>query len=356
MSLGFTYDALPGRVVFGSGAAARGLTGEIDHLGGRRVLLVVTEEERPLGEVLSAPLGDRLVQTFTGVRPHVPAEVAARAREVARDSEADVVLSIGGGSTTGTAKAIALETGLPIVAVPTTYAGSEMTPVWGLTDGGHKRTGRSASVQPKSVIYDPELTVTLPRSVTGPSAMNALAHCVEALYVPASNPVVSLIAEEGARAIATGAPAAVQRPADLEGRSQTLYGAYLAGAAFAAVGGGLHHKICHVLGGAYDLPHAETHTIVLPHVAALFAAAAAGAMDRVARAIGAPAAPSGLFDLAEALGAPTALSAIGFRERDLDAAVALVLDEVPSDNPCPVGRREIRAVLEGAVTGRRPIP
>jgi alcohol dehydrogenase class IV len=211
-------------------------------------------------------------------------------------------------------------------------------------------------VQPKSVIYDPELTVTLPRSVTGPSAMNALAHCVEALYVPAANPIVSLIAEEGARAIAHGAPAAVQQPDGLGGRSQTLYGAYLAGAAFAAVGGGLHHKICHVLGGAYDLPHAETHTIVLPQVAALFSEAAAGAMDRVARAIGAPAAPAGLFDLAERLAAPTALSAIGFREADLDAAVAMVLAEVPAENPRPVGELEIRAVLEGAVTGRRPTP
>ncbi|MDQ3794937.1 MAG: maleylacetate reductase, partial [Actinomycetota bacterium] len=256
----FTYEALPGRVVFGAGVSRDKLAEEVGRLDAERVLLVATGQEKELAEELARPLGERLAGRFTGVRPHVPVEVAERARNAAREVGADCLLSVGGGSTTGTAKAVALETELPIVAVPTTYAGSEMTPVYGLTSGQRKRTGKSLKVLPKAVIYDPELTFSLPDFITGPSAMNAMAHCVEAFYAPGANPITSLMAEEGIRTLASGVPAAVSRPENLEGRTQTLYGAYLAGAAFAAAGGGIHHKICHVLGGAYDLPHAETHT------------------------------------------------------------------------------------------------
>src|SRR5215210_1957995 len=264
----FTYEALPGRVVFGVGAGREKLVEEGIRLGAGRMLLVATEREMEVAEELAAPLGDRVVGVFTNVRPHVPVEVATAARELARRIGADCLLSIGGGSTIGTAKAIALELPLPIVAVPTTYAGSEMTPIWGLTEAQRKKTGTSVDVLPKVVVYDPELTVSLPPFITGPSAMNAMAHCVEAFYAPGANPMSSLVAEEGIRALARGVPVAVESPDDLEGRSETLYGAYLAGTAFAGAGSGLHHKVCHVLGGAYDLPHAETHTVVLPQVAA----------------------------------------------------------------------------------------
>jgi maleylacetate reductase len=348
----FTYEALPGRVVFGAGASRDKLAEEVRRLDAEHVLLVATEREKELVEEIADPLGDRFAGLFTGVRPHVPVEVAERARDAARES--DCLLSVGGGSTTGTAKAVALETGLPIIAVPTTYAGSEMTPVYGLTSGKRKRTGMSPKVLPRTVIYDPELTVSLPPSITGPSAMNALAHCVEAFYAPGANPIASLMAEEGVRTLASGVPTAVSDPEDLEGRTETLYGAYLAGAAFASAGGGIHHKICHVLGGAFDLPHAETHTVILPQAVAFNEAAIPEAMERVARALGAGEAASGLYDLVRRIGAPTALKDVGMKEKNLGEAVTLVLQEAPRDNPRPVDEAGIRALLEDAYAGRHP--
>ena len=324
----------------------------MSRLDAERVLLIATDQEEELAEELVSPLGERLAGRFTGVRPHVPVEVAERARDAAR--EADCLLSVGGGSTTGTAKAVALETELPIVAVPTTYAGSEMTSVYGLTSGQRKRTGKSPKVLPKVVIYDPELTFSLPDFITGPSAMNAMAHCVEAFYAPGASPIASLMAEEGIRALASGVPAAVSRPEDLEGRTQTLYGAYLAGAAFAAAGGGLHHKICHVLGGAYDLPHAGTHTVILPQAVAFNEEAIPEVMERVAHALGAGEAAAGLYDLAERIGAPTALKDVGMEEENLDEAVVLILEEAPRDNPRPVDEAGIRKLLEDAYAGWRP--
>lgn len=351
----FAYEALPGRIVFGPGAARERLPGELERLGANRVLLVATGRERALAEELTAPLGDRIVGHFTDVRPHVPVEVAEKAREMARETGADCLLSIGGGSTTGTAKAIALELGLPIVAVPTTYAGSEVTPIWGMTEARRKTTGRSLAVLPRVVVYDPELTFSLPPSITGPSAMNAMAHCVEALYASGSNPITSLMAEGGIRALAKGVPVAVGKPKDLDGRTETLYGAYLAGAALAVAGVGLHHKICHVLGGAYDLPHAEMHTVVLPHAVAFNEPAIPGILDRVARALGTKeGASTGLHELAESIGAPTALKEIGMKEEAVDEAVGLVLEAVPEDNPRPVDEAGIRGILEGAFAGRRP--
>src|SRR3954452_21623343 len=260
MARSFTFEPLPGRVVFGPRASRERLAAEGARLGASRLLLIATERERARAEELSEVLGDRVAGRFTDVRPHVPVEVAERARAAAREAGADALLSIGGGSTTGTAKAVALETALPIVAVPTTYAGSEVTPVWGMTEGRRKTTGTDLRVLPRVVVYDPELTFTLPPAITGPSAMNALAHCVEAFYAPGANPITALAAEEGIRALAAGVPVAVSRPHEARGRSETLYGAYLAGAAFAVAGSGLHHKICHVLGGAYARPQAELHT------------------------------------------------------------------------------------------------
>jgi maleylacetate reductase len=350
----FTYEALPGRVVFGAGASRDKLAEEVRRLDAKRVLFVATERERESVEELADSLGDRLAGLFTEVRPHVPVEVAERARDAAREAEADCLLSVGGGSTTGTAKAVALETGLPIIAVPTTYAGSEMTLVYGLTSGQRKRTGKSPKVLPKTVIYDLELTVSLPPSITGPSVMNAIAHCVEAFYAQGANPIASLMAEEGIRTLASGVPTAVSDPEDLEGRTETLYGAYLAGAAFASTGGGIHHKICHVLGGAYYLPHAETHTVILPQALAFNERAIPEVMDRVAHALGVEEAAPGLHDLAKRIGAPTALKDIGMKEEDLDEAATLILEEAPRDNPRPIDEGGIRQLLEDAYTGRRP--
>ena len=372
----FAYDALPGRVVFGPGSAPAQLRAEVDRLGARRILLIAAQSDLAIAQGCAEPVAERVVATFSAVRPHVPVAVAEQARALARECGADLLLCVGGGSTTGTAKAVALELGLPILAVPTTYAGSEMTPVWGMTEAQRKTTGRSLDVLPAVVIYDPELTVTLPAAVTGPSAMNAIAHCVEALYVPAANPVTSMLATEGIRALAQGAPAAVARPDDIAARTLTLYGAYLAGSAFAAVGGGLHHKICHVLGGALDLPHAETHTVVLPHVAAFFTPAIPGVMARVAAALGADAehpdgarpelanaatgstAATALYDLGRRLGVPPALRDLGMRESDLEPMIALVCEATAAagarDHPRTVDEAAIREILTAAFEGQRP--
>jgi alcohol dehydrogenase class IV len=232
-----------------------------------------------------------------------------------------------------------------------------MTPVWGMTEAGRKTTGSAPEVLPRIVLYDPELTVTLPAAITGPSAMNAMAHCVEAFYAPGASPITSLMAEEAIGALGRGAPAAVERPRDLDARAEVLYGAWLAGAAFAVAGSGLHHKICHVLGGAYDLPHADMHTVVLPHVAAFQAPAVPAAMERVARALGASdagAAAPAIHALNERIGAPRGLRDIGMREADLDEAAGLVMEKVPPDNPRPVDEEAIRALLGDAFAGRPP--
>jgi len=228
-----------------------------------------------------------------------------------------------------------------------------MTPIWGLTDGGVKKTGRDPRVLPRLVIYDPTLTLSLPPAVAGPSGMNAIAHCVEALYAENGNPVISLVAEEGIRALAGSLPAVVARSDDLAARSTALYGAWLAGVSLGAVGMALHHKLCHTLGGSFNLPHAETHAVVLPYVAAYNCAAAPTAMTRIARALGAADPAAGLFDLARRVGAPAGLREIGLRAEDLDRAATLATTN-PYFNPRPVTREGVRALLEDAWHGHRP--
>ncbi len=350
--LEFVHDALPGRVVFGAGSRAR-LADEVTRLGAERALLVSTPGHRRLAEDAAERLGARAAGIWDRARMHAPIENAEAARAEARRVGADACVALGGGTPIGLAKAIALELGLPIVAVPTTYAGSEMTPVLGITEGGVKRTRRDLRMLPRTVIYDPELTFSLPAAVSGPSGMNAIAHCVEALYATDANPLTSLIAEEGIRALAKSLPAVVREPANLEARADALYGAWLGGAALAAVGMALHHKLCHVLGGSFDLPHAEVHTIVLPHATAYNRTGAPAAMARIARALSAEDAAQGLFDLAAALGARQSLAEIGLREEDLDRAANLAV-ESPYPNPTPLTREDIRALLDDAYHGRRP--
>ncbi len=359
----FIYQPLPTRVVFGT-ASVSSLEREITAIDGRRALALSTPGRLSMVKsLIEQHAKTQCVGIFDGARMHVPVETAQAAREEALRLRADCLLAIGGGSTVGLAKAIALELGLPIIAVPTTYAGSEMTPIWGLTEGGVKRTGRDAKVLPKTVIYDPELLVGLPSSVSATSSINALAHCVEALYAHDANPIISMMAEEGIRAIADALVRVVQSPEDLDARSSTAYGAWLAGAALGAVGMALHHKLCHTLGGSFDLPHAEVHTIVLPHAAAYNASAAPEALARVARALGIAAkgselaiaaqAPAAIFDLALAAGAPTKLADIGMKADDLDRAAELATRN-PYHNPRPITREGVRELLEHAFHGHRP--
>jgi alcohol dehydrogenase class IV len=352
----FTYTANPARVVFGFGALAR-LAEEVRHLGATRALVLCTPEQRGLAERAAALLGPVAAGVFAGAVMHVPIEAARAARAEAQRLRADAVVAIGGGSTTGLAKAITLESALPILAVPTTYAGSEMTPIWGLTEGGVKRTGRDPRVLPRTVIYDPELTLTLPLPMTVTSAMNAIAHAAEGLYAHDGNPVTALMAEEAVRASAAALPALARDAFDADARSDALYGAWLAGHVLGSVAMGLHHKLCHTLGGSFDLPHAEVHTVVLPHALAYNAAAAPHAMQRLARALGvAPAGvPQAVQDLARRHAAPTALAAIGMPEAGLDRAADLaVQSEYP--NPRPLERPALRALLQRAFDGAPPAP
>ncbi len=350
--LSFIYDALPARVVFGAGTVAR-VGDEIERLGARRALVLCTPEQWAVAAEVAGALGDRSAGLFDRAAMHVPVEVAQAAREEAARVGADCCVAVGGGSTTGLAKAIALTSELPIVAVPTTYAGSEMTPIWGMTEGGVKRTGRDARVLPKTVIYDPRLTLSLPAALSATSGMNAIAHCVEALYSKDANPIISLMSEEGIRALAAALPAIVREPGDIKARSQALYGAWLAGVALGAVGMALHHKLCHTLGGTFGLPHAETHTVVLPHAAAYNAPDTAEAMGRVARALGVESAPAGLFDLAQSLGAPVSLKELGMPENGLERAADLAVQN-PYYNPREVTREGVRALLAAAWSGERP--
>jgi maleylacetate reductase len=348
----FAYNQLPGRVVFGVGALAK-LPREIERLGAKRALVLATPEQQAQAEDVARRLGDRCAGVFPRAVMHVPIETAREAREEAKRVGADCAVAIGGGSTTGLGKAIALESSLPILAIPTTYAGSEMTPIYGITEGGQKKTGRDARVLPKTVIYDPALTVGLPVGLSVTSGMNAIAHAVEGLYAQDSNPVMSLMAEEGIRALAQGLPRVVSKPEDLDARADCLYGAWLCGAVLGAVGMALHHKLCHVLGGTWNLPHAETHTVVLPHAAAYNAPAVPEAMRRVGRALEAPDAAQGLYDLARSLGAPVALEAIGMPAGELDRAAELATTS-PYWNPRPIERAAIRRLLDDAWFGRRP--
>jgi alcohol dehydrogenase class IV len=342
--------------VFGVGASRdRRFTDAIDGLGARRILIVAAEAEDELAMRMAGTLGDRVVGRFSQVRPHVPIEIARAAREAAAQAQADSLLCIGGGSTTGTAKAIAMDGGLPIIAVPTTYAGSEVTPVWGLTEDGAKTTGVDLKVLPKLVIYDPALTVSLPTALSMVSGLNALAHCAEAFWTARRNPITSLIAQEGIRALASGLPGVLADPQDLDARSQALYGAWLSGTAFATAGSGLHHKICHVLGGAYDLPHAELHAVVLPHSTALAAPQLEGVEERISAALGAPAEPAGeaIFAFERRLGAPRSLREIGLPEDQLPRAGELI-DEALAVLPDPVSHAAIEELLAAAFEGAPP--
>lgn len=348
----FVFSSQLPRVVFGAGSL-RHLVREIDLLGARRALVLCTPEQRAIAERVAATIGARCAGIFDGAAMHVPLEVARAARAMASELGADCAIAIGGGSTTGLGKAIALESPLPILAIPTTYAGSEMTPIYGITEAGLKKTGRDARVLPKTVIYDPELSLTLPPALSVTSGINAMAHAAEALYAQDTNPIMSLLAEEGVRALARGLPAVVANPQDIDARSDCLYGAWLCGAVLGSVGMALHHKLCHTLGGSYNLPHAETHTIVLPHVLAYNAAAAPDAMRRIASALGTDDAARGVFELITSLGVPTALKDIGMPEDQL-ARCAEIATENAYWNPRPIDQAGILALLQDAYRGVRP--
>ncbi len=349
MTSPFFYEALPMRVSFGAGYRSK-LADEVNKLGLKRVLIISTESQKELAQEISDSLGELSVGVYAKAEMHVPIETARDAQRFATEAGADGCIAVGGGSTTGLGKAIALEYGTPIIALPTTYAGSEMTPVWGLTADGVKKTGKDRRVLPTSVIYDPELTVPLPVAMSVTSGFNAIAHAVEALYAPDGSPIISLMAEEGVRALITALPNIADDPQNIRHRTDALYGAWLCGAALGATTMSLHHKLCHTLGGTFNLPHAETHTVVLPYALAYNAPSAPAAVEALRRATGAEDPAAYLRELSLKLGAPASLRELGLTEGNVETAVILATRN-PYANPREITPEGIRRLLTAALNG-----
>jgi maleylacetate reductase len=347
---GFVFPGIPARVVYGAGTIAC-VGDEVRRLGCTRALVLSTPHQAEEAEALAATLGDTSAGVFAGAEMHTPVAVTERAVKAYRASGADCVVSLGGGSTIGLGKAIATRTGADHVAIPTTYAGSEMTDILGETEGGRKTTRRDPSIRPETVVYDVVLTLGLPVEMTVTSALNAIAHGIEALYAPDANPVTSLMALDGIRAFRDGLPIVTKTPGDAEARARVLYGAWLCSVALGYTTMSLHHKLAHVLGGSFGTPHAETHAILLPHTAGFNA----GGTDRlapVAELFGGSVG-GGLWDFARDLGAPLRLADLGLSEADLDRAASIALENSYA-NPRPFEEDDMRALLQAAWEGTRP--
>jgi alcohol dehydrogenase class IV len=348
----FVYNGVPNRVVFGSGTISR-LAEEVKRLGLKRPLVLSTPVQKRDAEMIAVQLGENVAGIYTNATMHTPVDVTEAAVAVMTETKADGVIAFGGGSTTGLGKAIALRTDLPQIVLPTTYAGSEMTNILGETYGGQKKTLRSPKVQPEVIIYDVDFTLTLPVGLSATSGMNAIAHAVEGLYAQDRNPIISLMALEGIRALAEGLPVIVERPQDRTARSKALYGAWLCGTVLGSVSMALHHKLCHVLGGTFDLPHAETHTVVLPHATSFNAEAVGDLLAPLNEIFNSAGPGQGLYDFAKRIGAPTALKDLKMPEDGLDKASTLATEN-PYYNPRPFDRQQIRSLLDDAFHGRRP--
>ncbi|AWW43428.1 maleylacetate reductase and hydroxyquinol 1,2-dioxygenase domain-containing protein [Streptomyces cadmiisoli] len=348
----FVHTSHPARVIFGPGTVGE-LAEEVRRLGGSRVLLLSSPPLAEASARVRHALGDLLAAEFDGAAMHTPTEVTDAALAVLKEAGADCLVSVGGGSTTGLSKALAVRTDLPQVVVPTTYAGSEVTPVLGETRDGHKVTRSSAAILPETVVYDVDFTLSLPLPMSITSGVNAMAHAVEALYSADADPVTDRRALDAISLIARALPRLAADPADREARADLLQAAWLAGTCLATVGMGLHHKLCHSLGGTFGLPHAETHTVILPHAMAYNAPAAPDAMRRIARALDVPDAPSGMYDLIASLGGPTSLRDLGMPESELGRAAGLAV-ATPYPNPRELTVEGIEALLADAWHGRRP--
>lgn len=349
----FSHESLGQRVVFAPGEAALAAAAEARELGAHRVMLIASAREPALVDSVAEVLP--VVLRHDEVVMHVPVPVAERARAAAADAGADAIVTIGGGSATGLGKAVALTRGLPIVAVPTTYAGSEATNMWGMTEGESKITGVDARVLPRAIVYDATLLMSLPADLTVASGLNAMAHGVDSLWGPRADPIDAVFAGAAVRDLAAGLLAVVRSGPSADAIERTLYGAYLAAVAFTSAGSGLHHKICHVLGGMWGLPHAQTHAVVLPHVLAFNAPNAPEAEARIgeafAPAFGTTSAASGLAALRDAVGAPRALRDFGMPERGIPEATGPILAAAPANNPTPLTDQNVTALLRAAWEG-----
>ncbi len=350
----FVYEQFPVRVRFGEGAVAE-LAAEARLAGIRRAMVLSTPEQHPQALMAADLLGELSCAVFDGATMHVPSTVVDRAEALAASERIGGIVAIGGGSTLGLAKALALRGNFTVIAVPTTYAGSEMTDIYGISQDGRKVTGRDRRVRPQVVVYDPALTDTLPIALSVTSGFNAMAHAVEALYAPDTNPVVGLMAQEAVRAMARGLQGLAGPQQTPGARADCLYAAWLAGAALGTTTMGLHHRVCHVLGGRLGLPHAAMHAIVLPYVLRYNAPHIAPTLSRLGTALGLPAGadvPGALRQLGRALGIPPALSALGMGTDRLTEVVDELLTPGSYRNPAPLQRAGLAQLLVDAVHGQ----
>jgi alcohol dehydrogenase class IV len=347
----FVYKTLPQRVVFNAGARHQ-IGAELTRLGIAHALVLTTPRRAELGQSLLQDFGNTRATAFAEARMHTPVDVTEAGMQVLAECGADGIVSIGGGSTVGLGKALSLRSGLPHVTLPTTYSGSEMTDILGETFDGRKTTRRAPDILPETVIYDVELMLSLPVEIAGVSGMNALAHAVEALYAPDANPITDLMALEAIRVLSEALPALVKDPGNIGTRSDALYGAWLCGSCLGAVSMSLHHKICHTLGGTFDLPHAETHTVMLPHALAYNAPAIPEVMARLGPILGCDPARA-LFDLSGALGATRGLKDIGMPEDGITQAAKIATQNAYA-NPRPVEIEALTQMLRRAWSGAPP--
>ncbi|WP_424970178.1 maleylacetate reductase [Dinoroseobacter sp. S76] len=348
----FVANSAQVRVRFGPGVRHE-LGAEIARIGAKRALILSTPQQSETALAFAERIGARAAGVFTGARMHTPVSVTEEALRQVAEARIDCLVAVGGGSTTGLAKAIAYRTDLPQIVVPTTYAGSEATPILGQTEAGRKTTLKDPKVQPEVILYDAELVASLPVPMTVTSALNAIAHAAEGLYAQDRNPLSTALALEGVRALVTALPRVLEDPADLDARGETLYGAWLCGTVLGQVGMALHHKLCHTLGGSFDLPHAETHAVILPHAIAYNAQAAAAELAPMAALFGAESAGAGLHAFATRMGAPTRLADLGLAEADLGAAAEIATQNAYW-NPAPLTQAGLHALLEAAFHGHAP--
>ena len=335
----FEMKLPPGWIVFGPGTLHR-VSDVVERIGVGRIMLVAGRSAAVISESVRTQLGERIVAMHDDVRQHVPEELADIAVRRARDTNADGVITVGGGSSIGLGKVVAVSLEVPLIAIPTTYAGSEMTPVYGIT-GKQKVTRRDPRALPKAVVYDPTTTLGLPPRVTATSGLNALAHCMEAIVGPGATPFSALVAREAAALLPDALRACVHDGSDLAARSAAQYAAFLAGRSLALAGTGLQHKLAHILGGRYGAIHAEVHAVLLPHVAAFHEEEAPVKMAAFARVLGANRdASDALRHLAIDTGAPSSLEELGLPR----AAIDVAMDDLGDiDDPAA-----IRTLLENA--------
>lgn len=348
----FVFKGAIPRIVFGVGMVSK-VAEELQNLGRHKALVLSTPFQEKDAQRIAEQLGLLCVGVFSGAVMHTPVAVTNEALGVFTDAGADCVISFGGGSTIGLGKAIAYRNDTPQLVIATTYAGSEVTPILGQTEDGIKTTVRAASILPETVIYDPELTYNLPVTMTVTSGLNAMAHAVEGLYAQDRNPVSSMMAMEGIAALHKALPAIVAGPQDPAARSEALYGSWLCGVVLGAVGMALHHKVCHTLGGSFDLPHSETHAILLPHTVAYTEVAVPHLLAPVAAVMGTDRAATGIYDFAVGIGAPTRLRDLGMTTKDLDTATEIAMRN-PYWNPRPLEATALRDMLQRAWEGTRP--